>query len=117
MTEPRQGIRLSLEIHVRGFVLLAFIPKGRLALSHNGLWLLSKDRPPLRSLGFWGGSTPSAPLSGPAVKLPSCSQPWVTLLSLAVPSTHIFVNSPVVNKPSSNYTVWRVPSVSCWDHD
>ena len=40
-----------------------------------------------------------------------------SVISCGFPSTHILVNSPVVNKPSSNYTVWRVPSVSCWNPD
>lgn len=108
--------RGQIEIDVRGFVLCLAQEVGWLVLPHNSLRLLSKDWTPLHSLGFWAPvSTPSPQLS--AYRLTSsCYQPWVTLLSLAVPSTHIFVNSPVVNKPSSNYTVCKVPSVSCWDH-
>ena len=47
----------------------------------------------------------------------AASKPQVTVLSLVVPQHPHVINSPFVNKPSWNFPILSVPSVSCWDPD
>ena len=47
----------------------------------------------------------------------AASKPQVTVLSLVVPQHPHIINSPFVNKPSWNFPILSVPSVSCWDPD
>lgn len=109
--------RTELEIDNRGFIVLAFSTRGRMTVSHK-FTLLSTEQTLPNSLSFWGAvSIPSAISLGLQVNYPAAISPGFLFCLLSFSYTHIFVNSLVVNKPCSNYTVLRVPSVSCWDHD
>jgi hypothetical protein len=51
------------------------------------------------------------------VSEPAAASPGLLSYLLWIPCTYLFAKKPIINKSSPNYTVLKMPSVSCGDHD